>query len=317
MSRILCTFGIMGLGAGFAFLALVALLMIPGNSESRAHAQSTSVSLGENTEYISPELWGTLQKHADGEDVPTNVIVELGTRSDITVTPVLSEYLTSINAVAIEGKKDTYRIPTASALSVVQRADVAVVIKPEPEGATGQVVTPGILSQLDDSLQDVVKAVDEGIDADEAARYAKFIANEYVLIAVNADNASTISSIRSWLMRRMIYVPPTPSDQVLATNRMIVLVPADDIEDLVDEFDTTYFESSPIKGTGLPMDRSEWEPDALAYVQAVVMQYQRPMNMMPGGDSGPGPGGRGSRTTGDGGASGSTPQRPDPTQPTS
>ena len=117
MSRILCTFGIMGLGAGFAFLALVALLMIPGNSESRAHAQSTSVSLGENTEYISPELWGTLQKHADGEDVPTNVIVELGTRSDITVTPVLSEYLTSINAVAIEGKKDTYRIPTASALA--------------------------------------------------------------------------------------------------------------------------------------------------------------------------------------------------------
>ena len=56
MSRNLRTFGVMGLGAVLASFLLASLLFIPGSSQSRAQAQSTSVSLGENTEYISPEL---------------------------------------------------------------------------------------------------------------------------------------------------------------------------------------------------------------------------------------------------------------------
>ncbi len=47
------------------------------------------IDLGQNTTYVGPRLWGTLQKHSDGETAPARIDVEFGTLSNVVVTPDL------------------------------------------------------------------------------------------------------------------------------------------------------------------------------------------------------------------------------------
>lgn len=207
-----------------------------------------------------------LHRHADGETVPDDVVVRLGSLIDADVDIPLDEYITSVGGEKLG--EYTYRIPTAELLSVIQRPDVFYAA--QPEDAT-EVVDP--YPTLDQTLNDVVAAYAGGVPAENAAQYAKFIKDDLVLVVMNATDAATIASIRQWLEIRNVYVPPLAPETVLAADRLVVMVPVAELAPLTTAFPSTYLQASTLRGAGVPLTRSRWPQEGLEFANDVVAQY--------------------------------------------
>ncbi len=230
-------------------------------------AQGAPVHLGDNTEYVGPYLWTTLQRHADGEAVPDIVVVEIGYRTDLEVDPPLEEFIRSTGGERVA--EFTWRIPSGKALSVIQRPDLLYMAQP-PEANEGE-TDP--YPNMDGTLDDIVVAYTGGIPAEHAVRYAMFIWDGSVVLEMESSDAATVESIRKWLTQQGVYVPPASDFAAFSDEFLAALVPVSRLTPLAEAFPATYLSVSTHAGQGLSLDRAHWPADSLELENAVVAQF--------------------------------------------
>ena len=256
--------------AARAALLVVVVLYLSAGPVPHASAQGGPIDLGANTEYVGPHLWAMLQRHADGEVVPDLVVVEIGHRTDLEVDPPLEEFIRSVGGEEVA--KNTWRIPTENALSVIQRPDLVYMARPAEatEGEADPYPT------MDGTLNDIVAAYAGGITGANAVRYALFIREESVALAMKAPDAATVKRIRSWLTRRSVHVPPERDFTAFSDDFLSALVPVSRLTGLVAAFPSTYLSVSTHAGQGLPLDRAQWPAETREFEEKVVAQFLPP-----------------------------------------
>ena len=227
---------------------------------------SQPIDLGPSTAYISPKLWVILQKHSDGEIVPLHNLVEFGFRTDIPSTTTLEEAIFS--AGGTQTAQFTYRIPTTTLLTIIQRPDVInVAHHTEDDG------TPDPYPKMNDILKDVATAYAGGIAADNAAQYALYIHEDKILVALISEDDTTTESIRGWLTQNNIYVLPASEFASAPVGFLATLLPVEYLVPLSTEYPNTFLNASTQVGQGLPLSRIDWPPQAQDYEREVVNQY--------------------------------------------
>lgn len=247
---------------------------VPTPAEARMPTQEqgtepTPIDPGPGTEYLGPALWSILQAEANDQGVPPRITIELGVNPAQSPGTGLGKFIRSL-----DGKKvaeDTWDVPTDQALKVVQRPDVyrAVLVR---DGVSGQVTIP---ANLDDTLGEVVKAHDRKVTAESAALHAMFAKGESVVVAIKAPNAATITSIRSWLSGKNVYVVPASQTGGVSPKHLAVLLPVEHISDLAQAYSTTRFEVASWAGQGLTLSRTNWPQEAKDIEAGIVSQYEQ------------------------------------------
>ena len=267
--------GVFSLMAG----APLVLAQGDGNGGGGTATESVPVDLGKNTLYVGPRLLGLLQKHADGLQVQANVDVVIGEQEGVSVDPALADYIVSIGGRNIEG--DTWRIPSAKVLSVIQRADVAVAMM--PPGATGQAAT---YPTMDGTLNTIMSAYTDGATATSSARYAFFADQGKVLLRIQAPNATTMAGIRTWLSVRDVYMPPESDFEAFEDDVRYAMVPVSRLAALAAAYGTTHLSVETFAGEGLTQNRTGWTSEATEFETGVVSAYTEPDSSDEGGASG-------------------------------
>ena len=257
--------------AGAFFLTISTPFVLAQDGEGGnggAATESVPVDLGQNTLYVGPRLLGLLQRHADGQQVQTNVDVVIGQQEGVDVEPALADYITSVGGRNIEG--DTWLIPTAQVLSVIQRADVAVATM---AGVTGQAIT---YPAMDGTLNTILSAYTGGATATSSAQYAFFADQGKVLVKIQAPNAATMTSIRTWLSTRSVYMPPESAFEAFSDNVRYAMVPVSQLAALAAAYTTTYLSVESFAGEGLTQNRTGWSVEATSFEAEVVNAYAEP-----------------------------------------
>ena len=253
-----------------AALLIVLIFHLSCGGAPHTHAQGAPVHLGDNTEYVGPYLWTTLQRHADGETVPDSLVVEIGYRTDLAVDPPLEEFINSAGGERVA--EHTWLIPTKNALSVIQRLDLLYMAQPAEatEGETAPYPT------MDGTLGDIVVAYTGGIPAEHAARYAMFVREGSVVLEMESSDAATVESIREWLTLQGVYVPPASDFSSFSEDFLAALVPVSRLTPLAEAFPSTYFSVSAHAGQGLPLDRAQWPAEVLEFERSVTAGFLPP-----------------------------------------
>ena len=251
-----------------ALLAVMVFYLASG-AAPHTFAQGAPVHLGDNTEYVGPHLWTILQRHADGETVPDFVVAEIGYRTDLGVDPPLEEFIHSVGGERVA--EYTWRIPTGKALSVIQRPDLLHMAQPA-EATKGE---SNPYPTMDGTLNDIVAAYTGGITEANAARYAMFVREGSVVLEMSSPGAATAGSIRKWLTRQGVYVPPA-SDFAASDDFLAALVPVSILTALAEAFPATYLSVSTHAGQGLPLDRAQWPAESLEFERSVTAQFLPP-----------------------------------------
>ena len=229
----------------------------------------TPIDLGPGLHYISPELWGLLQRHANGETVRGYVTLSLGVgwfdASYEENASELAEYITCVGGRKID--EGVWDIPTAHTLWAIQRPYIFAAVL---EG-DGNFDHP----QLNDTLDDIANAYAEGILAERAAQYALFIRGGSVVVSIRTPGDPTIETLRDWLTARDVHVLPRDTEGGgYYGHVLVVLLPVEHISTLVAEFVTVYLRAADLQS--LPLDRSLWSPESREFEDGVVSQYLPP-----------------------------------------
>ena len=247
-------------------LGLMALSLFSG-AAPHTFAQGAPIQLGDNTEYVGPDLWVILQRHAEGKTVPASVEVGIGYRTDLEVAPPLDEHIYTVGGERVS--EYTWRVPTSGALEIIQRPDLLHMA--QPAEATKGEVDP--YPTMDDTLNNIVVAYEGGIEAEHAVRYAMFVWEDSVVLEMEAPAAATVGKIREWLSQQGVYVP-SPSDfTAFSEDFLIALVPVSRLTALAEAFPNTYLSVSTIAGQGLPLDRAQWPVESLEFEKSVTTGF--------------------------------------------
>ena len=231
---------------------------------------ATPVDLGENTMYVGPRLLGLLQRYADGAQTPTNVEILIGDRPDLNVQPALSDYIKSVGGQSVGEHR--WRIPTAKALSVIQRSDVEEA--GFPPGVTGQATTT--YERMGSMMNTMMTAYANGATETAVAQYAFYADNGKVLVKITAPDASTISRIRTWLTSQGLYMPPENAFEAFSVNVRYAMVPVSKMAALTEAFPTTYLSVQTFHlGQGLSMNRRGW-PAWPTELEATIVEIYSP-----------------------------------------
>ncbi len=253
--------------AGVAYLTVNAPFA-RGQDGGGQSGGATPVDLGENTWYVGPRLLGLLQRYADGAQTPTNVEILIGDRPDLNVQPALSDYIKSVGGQSVG--EDTWRIPTAEALSVIQRSDVEGAIF--PPGVTGQATTT--YERMDSTMNTMLAAYANGSTETAVAQYAFYADNGKVMVKINAPDAATMSRIRTWFTSQSLYMPPESEFEAYSVYVRYAMVPVSKLVALTEAFPTTYLSVETFHlDQGLSMNRRGWPADPMELEAAVVAAY--------------------------------------------
>ncbi len=279
-------FGLVGVTA-LAILAFTACDSQQPNGADCTPAKDDQIpiDIGQGTEYIDPQLWATLQRHANGDSgLPASMTMALGWE-----WPEEDAIFKAIeDAGGVRDGEDEYmwRIPTENILAILQRPDVFYAEIPPPEGFDQRATATVEAVQSDQRwpptepmnhvLADVVKAYCLGIAAEQAAQYALFSRGDSVAVRVVNDDAETKAGVRAWLDDRNIYAPNldhrvdrSPDDYDIG-----VLLPVAQIDPLAQAFfPKTYLIGEDHQGQGLPLDRFYWPAEAIEYEEAVTEPF--------------------------------------------
>lgn len=245
---------------------------VPTPAEARMPTQeqgteSTSIDPGAGTGYIGPHLWGVLQAQANDKGVPPRITIKIGTWPNVKVEVGLGKFIRSVGGKKVSD--DTWDVPTAKALEIIQRPDVhdAVLIR---DGVSGAVSVP---ANLDSVLGDIVEAYSNNVTASSAAQYAMFARSDSVVVAVKAPNAVTIASVRAWLKKKDVYALPASETEGAAPEHLAVLLPVKYITALAKAYSTTRFEVAHYKGQGLTLSRTYWPQETKDLEDTIINQY--------------------------------------------
>ena len=252
----------------FAMSALATVLVLPTEARTQTtDATPATVDPGAGTAYLDPTLWGILQAQSTGGQAPETVRVGMDILLHIKLDQKLSDHITSVGGTHVE--EHTWDIPTARTLEIIQRRDVSYVV-------LVQDTSPVVNSQLDETLNAVALAMAAGIPAADAAQYAKYSGKGKIVVEITAPDVSTATAAQKWLKAQKVYIP----QQQLTTNSndpvFGLLLPADQIAPLLTKFTTIEIAASNAWNDLLPLTRSRWPADALAFEKQVVATFHPP-----------------------------------------
>jgi len=191
-------------------MALLALLVV-GVIATQGHAiaqedgneraqKIVKIDPGPNTAYISPDLWVVLQNQANGVDgTPATITMALAYKPDADAN--LTAAITSAGGTV---KETGVEIATSKALAIIQRPDV---YHAELVGSQSTAVP-----RLDDTLSDIVHALNGGISAEQAVQYAMYVKDNKALVKIDVAETATKAKIRKWLTDKKLYVPTPGTD---------------------------------------------------------------------------------------------------------
>ncbi len=254
----------------FAMSVLATLLVLP--TEARTQAQDTdttpgTVDPGAGTAYLDPTLWSILQKHSTGGDVPESVRIGMDILPHVTLDRTLADHIKSVGGTHVE--EQTWDIPTSRTLEIIQRSDVSYVV-------LVQDTPPTVNSQLDETLNAVALAMAAGIPAADAAQYAKYSENGKIVVEITAADVSTAAAVQKWLEAQKVYIPQQQLTMNSNDRVFGLLLPADQIAPLLTKFTTIEIAASNAWNDLLPLTRSRWPADALAFEKRVVATFHPP-----------------------------------------
>lgn len=254
----------------FAVSVLATLLVLPAEARSRAQETDTppaTVDPGAGTAYLDPTLWGILQTQSTGGQVPETIRVGMDILPHIKLDQTLADHIKSVGGSHVEGQ--TWDIPTSRTLEIIQRSDVFYVVLVQDSAPAGN-------SNLDETLNAVAIAIAAGIPATDAVQYAKYSGDGKVVVEVTTPDVLTAAAVQKWLSAQKVYVPE--GQRTANSNDPVfgLLLPADQIAPMLTKFTTVEIAASNAWSDLLPLTRSRWPADALAFEQKVVATFQPP-----------------------------------------
>ena len=228
------------------------------------------VDPGPGTNFISPNLWSILQRHASGEtDLPETLEIGLGYYAADLETYDNPSVLDAIGrAGGVQLEEWSWEIPTANALSVIQHRDVhhaEIIGEMQSIEENNDTLAWG-------SLPLVLEAYRLGIPDELAAQYAMFIRGNSVAAFIGwevdpEDPASDIrDEVRHWLESRGVFVP---RDDSYGHPNHAALIPVSRIGEFMEAFPTAYIESEE-RDQGLSMTRWRWPVVGLCFEQGIM-----------------------------------------------
>ena len=263
---------VVAVAALFATSVLAIVAILPAEAQLPAQVPEptpATVDPGAGTLWIDPYLWGILQKQSTGAAVPDKVTVELETYLESDLAQSLSDHITASGGKNIDGQR--WEIPTGKTLEIVQRSDVY-------HAGLVQTATPAKHPRLDDDLNHIVNAISEGIPAADAAQYAMYVKADRLVVIVAAPDRATATSVQTWLKGEKVYIAERQLTTAHDNAEFGVLLPAAKIAPLVEKFATVELRSETRDGSLLPMVRSRWAEDSIAFEQSIVEPYLPPAN---------------------------------------
>lgn len=237
----------------------------------------TPIDTGQGTEYIDPQLWATLQHHADGTSgLPSTLTIALGW--EWPDEDALFQMIEDAGGVRNERDDYIWQIPTESVLEIIQRPDVYYAEIPPSEGfdqretATVEAAQAGPAwppkEPMNSVLADVVKAYCLGIAAEQAAQYALFARGERVFVRVVIDDGDTREQVLAWLDARDIYALSRDNRE---DHDIAAYMPVAQIDHLAQAFfPLTYIMGEDYRGQGLALNRAHWPAEATEWEQAMI-----------------------------------------------
>ena len=234
--------------------------------------------LGPNTEWIDPLLVTMLYEQAAGK-APTDMVrLGIGRDTRISVEPPLETFIEDSGGTP-EGEY-IWLMPVSLVPSVICRPDVI---------AAGLVGSDGTLSwesreqsyhNLNAVLNDVVVAHQGGMPENQAVLYALYVRGNAIAVDVQIRDSEMEDSVRAWLADRNIYAIPKTTAYADYFD-VHVMLPVGRILALAERFPEAYLGAADIMGQGIPMLRSQWQPEALLFERQATQQY-----VAPGSDTG-------------------------------
>ncbi len=229
------------------------------------------VDPGPGTNFISPNLWSILQRHAEGETgLPETLEIGLGYYDSNLETDDNPSVLDAIDkAGGVQLEEWSWEIPTANALSVIQHRDVyhaEIVGELESIEENNDTLAWG-------SLPLVLEAYRLGIPDELAAQYAMFIRGNSVAVFIGwevdpEDPASDIrDEVRHWLESRGVFVP---RDDSYGHPNHAAMIPVGLIGEFMEAFPAAYVDSEERDQGLLSMTRWRWRVWNLCFEQGMI-----------------------------------------------
>ncbi len=263
------------IGFTLAMLALTLYALL--DSERSAFAavlgqgdptRPATVDPGPGTVFISPELWGILQKQSIGGEVPETVHVDVDTLTNVKVKPSLAKHINEVGGKRVK-KTNAWKIPTDRALEIVQRADVYYV-------ALVQDRVPAPNPRLNEPLNNVMTAIANGIPAVDAVQYAFPARDNQLVVEVITPDVNMATAVQGWLKEKMVYIPEYQRTEKSNDRIFGLLISAEVLSELLENHSTVKARSMSAVGDLLPLTRSRWPDDSLAFEKGVVDTFLPP-----------------------------------------
>ncbi len=243
----------------------VLAILITTTTEAQSGSQETesasTVDPGAGTAFLDPELWGLLQKASAGGEVPDQISVVLATRDDVTLAQTLADHIKAVGGTNVSG--DTWRIPTARTAEIIQRGDVV-------QALLAQDTTPATNSQLNDTLNYVVRAMASGIPATDAAQYAEYVHQDRIVVAVITSSKAEAASVQKWLVQEKVFIPESQRTANHDDPVFRLMLPSGKILPLVTKFENARIQAYNILGGLTPLSRKWRSAEHLAHEKSVT-----------------------------------------------
>lgn len=262
-----------GLALTTLALTLYALLDAERSAFAVVHGQEdrtqpATVDPGPGTVYFTPELWGILQKQSIGGEAPERVHVDIDTLTNVNVKPSLAKHIKEVGGKRVK-KTNTWKIPTDRALEIVQRADVYYV-------ALIQDPVPTLNPRLNEPLNNVMTAIANGIPAADAVQYALFVRGDQLVVEVIAPDVGTATTVQKWLKAKNVYIPEYQRTEKSQEPIFGLLISAGVLSEMLESHSTIKARAMSTAGDFLPLTRSRWPEDSLAFEKGVVDTFLPP-----------------------------------------
>lgn len=231
-------------------------------------AEPTVPEPGPNLQYIGPQLWGLVHRHAGGQPVPEQVEAEIITDSTIPAETSLEEQIEDAGGSHVGG--DIWVVPVSELAAVMQRDDVALAVL--ARGETGADGSP-IYNRMNPAMAEVVQSFRAGVPAEQAALRVLFAQDGKVGVTLTAPDADTLTRLERWLDENGIYVAPQAGDARAQQHMIPAWLPVEKAEPLAVAFPAVEIEARSLKGQGVALGRSTWPAEFRAFEQKMIEYF--------------------------------------------
>ena len=238
----------------FAALLLLAAVALSFLLAGQALAQTpetpaTTITLGNNLNYVSPGVLATAYRQAQWEEgndpLPGVTVYVFHSETDTAFSAAITA------AGGSSAGTDRWTIPASGVAAILGRDGViSVETRPEPAVAASD--------QRLGRLADAVLAKEAGVPDAEAALYSYISGQNRVGVEIIAPSAAIETQVRAWLAS----IPVAVAGDTMPDSYIFwAMIPLEQVRPLLQAHTAIEVDSYPLRLMGLPMLRSQWSKE--------------------------------------------------------